>query len=261
MFQLTENEIVGSTISNIFGKDIFDKLIKPHVDNALLGSIERYEAWFDFKTKGKRYLSVTYFPFSEKRGSISNGVVVASNDSTKLKLSEERLEILSSTDQLTNINNRRNFLFKLNEEIERSKRFGHTFTLLSIDIDNFKSINDFYGHNIGDLALVYTARILQNTFRKVDTLGRVGGEEFSVIIPESSFVQIEKLLERAIRAFNNNIFNKNGIHFKITVSIGATVFPKDADNLTDLMNTADKALYSAKKNGKNQFSAYTPTGD
>lgn len=255
-FAKTEQEIVGKTISELFGENVFNSIMKKHIDSALSGKQSKYESWFDFKGTGRRYMSVTYSPFSEKRGEVPRGVVVFSSDSTKLKLSEEKLEKLSSTDQLTSINNRRKFMDILQNELERAKRFKHTFLLLSIDIDSFKSINDTYGHPVGDQALIYVANLLNKSLRQVDTVGRVGGEEFGAIIPEINDQYSTSFLDRLINSFNTNQFTSNNINLKITVSIGVSRFPDCGSNLEDLLNKADEALYRAKHNGKNQYFVY-----
>jgi len=255
-FVKTEDKIVGATIAELFGESVFQGIIKQHIDSALSGNIEKYESWFDYQGIGRRYMSVTYSPFSEKRGGVSRGVVVFSSDSTKLKLSEEKLEKLSATDQLTNINNRRKFMGILQDELERAKRFRHTFLLLSIDIDSFKSINDTYGHPVGDQALIYVANLLNKSLRQVDTVGRVGGEEFGAIIPEINDQDSTSFLDRLINSFNTNQFTSDNINLKITVSIGVSRFPDCGNNLEDLLNKADEALYRAKHNGKNQYFVY-----
>jgi len=256
VFVKTENEIVGATIAELFGESVFQSIIKQHIDSALSGNIERYESWFDYKGTGRRFMSVTYSPFSEKRGGISKGVVVFSSDNTQLKLSEEKLQILSSTDQLTDTNNRRKFMNILNDELERAKRFNRRFILLSIDIDNFKLINDTYGHPAGDKALIYVANLLKKYLRQVDSVGRVGGEEFGAIIPEINDQDTKVFLSRLINLFNTNLFTLNDINLKITVSIGVSIFPDCGNDLEELLNKADEALYRAKHNGKNQYFIY-----
>ncbi len=252
-FQKKEEEIVGKTIAELLGQDVFENTVKQHIDEALSGNISTYEAWFNYKAIGKRYMSVTYSPFSEKRGGISNGVVVFSNDNTQLKLSEEKLELLSSTDQLTNINNRRRFMEFLDNEIEISRRFGHSFLFLSMDVDDFKSINDTYGHMVGDKALMYVANILKNTLRQVDHIGRIGGEEFAAIITKIDEDNIKPFLDRVINSFNTQCFSTAEVSLKITVSIGAFKYTDCSVAKEDLLRKTDDALYQAKHNGKNQY--------
>lgn len=255
-FDLNESQIIGRTIAEVFGTEIFNSTIKHNFDQALIGLEVKYESWFNFKQIGKKYMSVTYSPYSEIKGGISNGVVVLSSDITQLKISEEKLQILSSTDQLTGISNRRKLLEVLSSEIDRAQRFRHSLSFLSLDIDNFKSINDTYGHPIGDEALIYTTSLIKKIFRSVDTIGRLGGEEFGVIVPEVDKENLTAILERAISTFNHNTFNSKDINLSITVSIGTSTLNADATSMEEILSNADKALYESKRNGKNRYTIY-----
>jgi diguanylate cyclase (GGDEF)-like protein/PAS domain S-box-containing protein len=253
LFMRAEDEIIGSTISELFGESVFANIIKHYIDIALSGDSIKYESWFDFKGVGRRFMAVTYSPFSENRGGISKGVVVFSSDNTQLKLSEQQLEALSSTDQLTGINNRRKFMELLKNESERATRLNHTLWLLSIDVDNFKSINDVYGHPVGDQALIYVANLLKSSLRQIDTVGRVGGEEFCAIIPEIDETNVPSFLDRLIYSFNASRFNTNDLNLAITVSLGAARLSDCDYDIEILLNIADQALYSAKNKGRNQY--------
>lgn len=259
-FERTEEEIVGNTVSQLFGEEVFSTILKHHIDTALAGSPSAFENWFSFPGTGKRFMTVTYSPYAERRGGVANGVVVFSTDSTQLKLSEEKMEILSSTDQLTSLDNRRKFLANLQNEIDRSERYRKVFTLLSIDIDNFKSINDTYGHPVGDKALIYVANTLKASLRKVDHIGRIGGEEFSVILPETDLSTAQYVLNNLISTFNAQIFHCDKINFKITISIGAAGYPDHGGTIDDLLDNADSALYEAKRTGKNRYCFYKAPG-
>ena len=174
----------------------------------------------------------------------------------KLEMLVVDLEALASTDPLTNTNNRRRFFDIMHNELERAKRYKRSFALLVIDIDNFKGINDAYGHPVGDSAIIYVSNILKKTLRKVDTLGRIGGEEFGVIVPELEQVNLGELLRRLVDAFDKHVFTVESCSIKITVSIGVALFPKSANDLAGLLKYSDQAMYIAKRNGKNQFCLY-----
>lgn len=163
-----------------------------------------------------------------------------------LELQNIELERLSTTDQLTRVYNRRYLENKLDDEINRCERYSQKLSLLILDIDNFKHVNDTYGHNIGDDVLVEVAETISNNIRKTDTLGRWGGEEFLVILPEceNPFEAGEKIR----KALENR---KHELVGTVTVSIGVANYIKE-DNKDFLVNRADKGLYLAKDSGRNR---------
>ncbi|BAH75979.1 GGDEF domain-containing response regulator [Solidesulfovibrio magneticus] len=259
VFGKNEIDIVGHEVREFFEENVYCDFVKPNIDKALSGVEAKYEAWFDFPGIGRRYMSVVYTPYSEVKGNIQKGVVVFSSDSTELKMSEEKLDILSSTDQLTGVYNRRKFMESLHGELQRSARFDVSNALLSIDIDNFKAINDTYGHPVGDQALIYVAHILKNSLRQVDVLGRVGGEEFGVVAPGVGKEDVAPFLNRLIVEFNENLFDTQKEKIKITVSIGCVVFGRN-NNIEEVLSKADSALYDSKHKGKNRFSIWRDPG-
>jgi len=161
--------------------------------------------------------------------------------------------ILATVDPLTNIFNRRHINELLVMETDRCKRFSKRFSLVMIDIDDFKKVNDQHGHVIGDLVLKAFAKGINSMLRKYDVLGRYGGEEFLLILPELS---IDKTFEVVDRARNHieqlDIDLKNGLVIKVTASFGVANFPDHADTAQDLLIKADEKLYEAKKGGKNR---------
>jgi len=166
---------------------------------------------------------------------------------TKEKLKSE-LEHLAITDKLTGINNRFKIDELLQNEIIRSQRYYHIFALAIIDIDNFKKINDNYGHQIGDSVLIKIAKILKENIRNVDHLGRWGGEEFVIICPETSLEGSLKLMEDLRKTIESENFE--GIE-TVTASFGLTLFILDDDS-TSILKRADDALYKAKEEGRNK---------
>lgn len=255
-FGLNEEQIVGSTIAEVMGLEVFETVVKEKIDQSLSGQIVHYESWINYQPHGKRYMSIDYYPYSERKD-IQSGVVVVANDITQLKISEEKLVKISTTDLLTGINNRRNFLDILESELLRSARFGKTFTLLSLDIDDFKSINDQYGHQAGDVCLIHFSSLLAKAIREIDSVGRIGGEEFSILLPETNIRHNPGILARLISTLNNNPLEVNGFKKKITASIGVATFPTDGTSSEELLQNADIAMYQAKNNGKNQFQFFS----
>ncbi len=165
----------------------------------------------------------------------------------------KQLEELSIRDPLTGIYNYRYLQTCLTEAIERSRRYGHKFFLLMVDVDHFKDVNDTHGHLFGDYVLKKLVEILLGELRSTDRLFRYGGEEFMIIINEISKAQAEKVICRQMRAIRNHIFTYEGQKAKITVSMGGVFFPEDAGNKVGLIKKADQALYRAKAAGRDRY--------
>ncbi len=160
---------------------------------------------------------------------------------------EEKLRLLSTTDELTGAYNRRAFNEYLSANIGRAKRYHGLFSILLLDIDNFKNINDSYGHDVGDLVLKALARVVKESVRQEDIVARWGGEEFTVLLPETGKDAALQLAERLREKISVNDFPEIG---HVTVSIGLAEFQVD-DTSDSLVKRADIALYQAKDAGKN----------
>jgi diguanylate cyclase (GGDEF)-like protein len=173
----------------------------------------------------------------------------------------EELKQISITDSLTGLLNRGHFQERLAEEIERFKRHKLPFSLIMIDIDDFKRLNDTHGHVVGDEALVATARSIRNSIRAIDMAARYGGEEFTVILPQTAKQAARTMAQRIGRAVARTpIQTTKGVVLYLTVSLGAASFPDDATTGDELLQRADQAMYEAKRRGKNQAVVYEPPG-
>lgn len=177
----------------------------------------------------------------------------------KIKLFEETKR-LSITDVLTGLYNRRHFYKHLDIEVARSKRYGSSFALMLFDIDNFKSINDNFGHQAGDEVLQGLANILRSISRETDLVVRYGGEEFIIILPNTSEQEAISLANRIKYAVEHHVFQINKLaHIAITLSGGIASFPKNAADAKSLLSAADHALYAAKASGKNKILCFKGT--
>ncbi|GAB6058838.1 GGDEF domain-containing response regulator [Desulfonatronum parangueonense] len=174
-------------------------------------------------------------------------------DLTDRKQIEDRLRYLATTDELTGLWNRRKFMELLHREIERARRYGHGFTLLMLDIDHFKCINDSFGHAAGDRVLEHLAGMLNSALRTPDVSGRFGGEEFAVILPETGVHGAEVIAERLRNTIAAEQVHVQGGSISYTVSIGAATFASDTSSADDLLKRADDALYKAKQQGRNRL--------
>lgn len=176
-------------------------------------------------------------------------MVVGSSKALSQTLSE--LEYYSTHDPLTGLHNRRYFNDMLDYEVGRSERHNHEFAILMLDLDNFKDVNDTYGHPCGDAALKLVAEKLQNVMRKGDLATRIGGDEFAILLTEtgrSGALAVAEKLRVELREIQFEC--ADGKVFHITTSIGLITFPQDAKNVSDLMSGVDIGLYRAKEMGK-----------
>jgi diguanylate cyclase (GGDEF)-like protein/PAS domain S-box-containing protein len=166
---------------------------------------------------------------------------------------EHRLESLSQIDELTQIANRRHGMSRLEELANHSARHGFAFSLLMVDIDHFKRVNDHFGHHIGDEILVQLSQRLSNIIRKSDMVFRYGGEEFVVLLPNTGAVGGLVLAQRFCKLIEATPFiTSDGESHHLTISIGCASFPEQATAPSELLVMADDALYLAKNSGRNR---------
>ena len=165
--------------------------------------------------------------------------------------SEQRLVRISTTDPLTGIFNRRHFMAMLAREQNRAERYKTGFSLLMLDIDHFKKINDTYGHPIGDEAIKAMAAAASKHLRPTDMIGRFGGEEFVVMLPHTDEAGAVVAAERIRESVANVVVPAGDQDVRFTVSIGAATYARKA-NAEQMLECADKALYAAKTGGRNQ---------
>ena len=169
-----------------------------------------------------------------------------------------KLEKLAMEDELTKLANRRSFFIRGNEEILRAKRYLTPLSLIMLDIDKFKLINDSFGHEYGDMALQSLADILRSKVREVDVVGRLGGEEFGVLLPNTDVDHALILAERLRLAVEKESSLKNEIQFSFTASFGVAELNNEMSTLDDFLRNADTAMYQAKNQGRNRVVMFTP---
>jgi diguanylate cyclase (GGDEF)-like protein len=171
----------------------------------------------------------------------------------ELKNKNKLLLELSNKDELTGVYNHRYFVNKLKEEFNRATRYNLPLTCVMIDIDDFKNINDLYGHPTGDKVLKKLGELLKDSIRDVDIVARYGGEEFVLILPLTDSENGIRMAERCRNSIENNDFGVGNRVIKITISLGvATYYNDNMENENILIGKADKALYVAKRKGKNR---------
>lgn len=210
------------------------------------------EAWFEIST----------YPIFDQQKNVSHVVEYTRDITFRKKEEEEKEELiktlnhLSTTDSLTGLLNRRALNDKLGHEIERAGRYNNDLSLIICDVDLFKHINDTYGHTAGDRALTAVSGVLRRTLRKADILGRYGGDEFMIILPETSHAGALSLAEKVRDAVEGLELDLPGNkRTRLTLSIGVASCCMPEDNLDTLVSLADAALYRSKEAGRNKISS------
>lgn len=166
--------------------------------------------------------------------------------------SEKRFRELSIVDELTSLYNSRHFYFQLKNELERSNRYKQHLTLLLLDLDNFKALNDTYGHVEGDKVLKRLGKVIKKCLRKTDSAYRYGGEEFTVLLPMTTSVNGIVIAERIRTEFNNETFSPEpGQDIHLTLSVGIAQY-KSQEDMKAFVSRVDQLMYQAKKNGKDR---------
>jgi two-component system cell cycle response regulator len=223
---------------------------------ALPFSLDRWRAGVLFlrTTRAERALTTSDVEFAEV---VVNAAVAAIKRTYILestRADNRRLEALATTDPLTRLLNRRALLERLSSEVDRSLRYGDVLTLLMVDVDHFKNINDSHGHLVGDAVLREIGSLLHASVRAVDVVARYGGEEFVIILPETPLEGALVFAERLRETIERHGFaGRGGAGLRLTASIGAATFPSPHVHSTeDLFARADEALYRAKSGGRNQ---------
>jgi diguanylate cyclase (GGDEF)-like protein len=163
-----------------------------------------------------------------------------------------RLEQMAMTDELTGLQNRRSFFRRGGHETKRAHRYRTPLSLLMLDLDDFKQVNDTYGHDFGDLALQRVARTLEGNIREVDILARLGGEEFAILLPNTGPEAAAELGERLRSAVESETCSSRGRSLNVTVSVGVASYDHDLLDLDGMLRIADRAMYQAKNQGRNR---------
>jgi diguanylate cyclase (GGDEF)-like protein len=188
----------------------------------------------------------------EMLGVISNQVAVSLQNALMYK----KMETMATTDGLTGLTNHRTFQERFRNLVERSERHGHKAAMLLCDVDHFKSVNDTYGHPIGDEVLRRVARVLQEAVRKIDIPARYGGEEFAVVLEATDLDGALGLAERIRLDVSKLVIESDKGPFQVTMSIGVAAYPADGTDPPTLIEHADMALYHAKQTGRNRVVCY-----
>lgn len=274
--------MLGVAIGDTHGRTMFDRHLPVHEDGAPY-TADAYPQNVTLRTgqpcravimglcrqdDGITWLSVNAQPLLRAGTDQPHAVVTSFADITEQKLLERELQQQARIDALTGAANRRQFINEAEQAIALSRRYRHALSLLMLDIDRFKSVNDTYGHHAGDLVLQTLTRVCKTELRDVDLLGRIGGEEFAVLLPETGAERALHVAERLRQAVANTAAKvEDNLSVHITVSIGVATLNDEDSSVDMLLQRADQALYDAKESGRNavrvaaaQDTVVAPTG-
>jgi diguanylate cyclase (GGDEF)-like protein/PAS domain S-box-containing protein len=229
------------------------------------GAIDRVEATghshdFDYKlscNSTEEWYNAKVSPFRDEKGNL-DGITAVVRNITERKRMEENNRHHALHDPLTNLPNRELFNDRFNNAMAQAQRKNHKVALMMIDIDEFRYINDTYGHDAGDMVLVEVGRRMTSILRKSDTVARIGGDEFLLLIPEIRNGDEAAFVASKILRMFKEPFVINNDTINVTLSIGIAIYPDDVETIDALMKMADIAMYRVKKKGKNSFARFSP---
>jgi len=250
--------VLGWSIEESIGKNWLD-LVHPEDEkdaktlvNWLITGHDLKEYEMRYRTKSGEYRWIAWNAHADYD---HQEIYTIGRDITLNKKSKEELYKLAMTDSLTGISNRRHFLDRFKMEIERSTRYNRELSYLTFDIDDFKMVNDRYGHDVGDETIITITKIGSTICRESDEFGRLGGEEFGILLPEIGKTEAANVARRLLQSVESRVFDIDGNQFQLTISIGLTELIEQ-DDVGSMMKRADKALYSSKDLGKNRVTIY-----
>jgi diguanylate cyclase (GGDEF)-like protein/PAS domain S-box-containing protein len=200
------------------------------------------------------WLDTNIVPLRDSRGRVTHFATIE-RDLTATKRLQQKLRLMASTDPLTGLLNRRRFLEQAESEFRRARRYQRALAVVMLDVDHFKTINDGHGHFVGDQVLVALARASQQLLRGTDVMGRWGGEEFAILMPETSLAGATILAERLRAELAALAVPTPAGPLRFTISAGVAERGELDDQVTAAMQRADRALYAAKRNGRNRVQA------
>jgi len=257
-FGYKSEEIIGQHINKLIPSEYHDRHnahIKEFLSKNIVSRLMNMRG--NVEVKGQRKDGSIFFcEVSLIKVGVQTGIFLAAilRDITKSKETEKKLKNLAEIDALTGLMNRGTIENVLRREIERAFRYEKNLAFLMLDIDYFKKVNDTYGHEMGDVVLKRLAGICLDNIREVDFIGRWGGEEFVILMPEIDTKGVSIAAEKLRRLIESQpIELANNENIQITVSIGGALFQRSNPQWEFLYKEADKALYQAKEKGRNRF--------
>ncbi len=251
---LSHDAFIGKHVVEFIGEQGFAR-IQPHVERVLKGELVTYEDHLDYKYLTKQDVQVQYAPHQSKEGAVIGFSVYVRNITAQYR-AEEMLRRQAQHDPLTDLPNRILFNERLERAIVRANRISSQLAVLFIDLDGFKQVNDALGHEVGDHVLQDVARKLTQNVRRNDTLARIGGDEFVLLVEDlDGLDQVKNLADKVVESISN-MHTPALKDIRIGASIGIAPYPDHGCDARTLLVRADEAMYEAKRQGKRCYFLY-----
>ncbi len=253
MLAARSEALIGNLVEEMLPPQEAAKIMDAIQHTIETGKIQVVEYKIPVQTGTERWFEGRIALMEKTENGRSKVVIMATDTTERVQLYQE-VQRLANLDVLTGCFNRRHFMEKATEEVSRAMRYNHPLSLLMMDIDHFKGLNDRFGHQMGDQVLCKLVLVCQKQVRSEDLLGRYGGEEFVVLMPETGAAGARLVSERLREKIEKMVINTPETKCSITVSVGLTCLEKGFDKkntLDTLIRSADKALYAAKAAGRN----------
>ena len=247
LYGYSKEEVIGQPVNMLHVLDDSE-----HITTEVISAVEKFGKWSGevrmlHKDGHIGWIESMCVPFYDENDQMVGALGVNRDITDRIKESE-RLNYLAHFDYLTDIPNRYLLLDRLTHLIAQAERNESTFALLYIDLDKFKTINDTKGHAFGDQVLKETALRLKQSIRNSDTIARIGGDEFVVLLEKTSNKNDVSAMTKMLNKSLNRVFVVNGEEFKISCSIGVALYPNEGNTTDALLAAADKAMYKVKHN-------------
>lgn len=256
LFGWTKEEAVGKEIHDLIAPLEYHKDAKAGMKSfaqtgkgAVMESVLEFDAVRKDGSRVPVERSVSAFSVNDEYYAV--GIL---RDISERKEFQEELQLMARTDKMTGLFNRGYFVELAEQEVERTRRFGHSLSLIMFDADKFKNVNDTYGHDVGDKVLISIANTVKNSVRDIDIVGRIGGEEFTVLLLDTDLNAAKNVAEKIrINIQAQGVTLDDGTEVSFTVSLGISTFREEVGSFEEMLKRADGALYEAKNNGRNRW--------
>ena len=245
------SEVLGESADLLYGRGT-DRQTRSRIRKAMRQGKGIRTELLKYSKEGQGYwMDTNIIPLKDESGAVTHFASIE-RDLTRYKRMESQLINMALFDSLTGALSRPAFLDQSDKEVARSKRYHRPLSVMMIDIDHFKSINDNYGHAAGDNVLQIFVEAIQEVIRTTDFLGRVGGEEFALLLPDSSAKSAYHLAERVRERITKYPYLAGDMLIEVTASLGVAELQTRDPDIKALLNRADEALYTAKQSGRNR---------